>query len=764
MPPSKTSWIHAHYEEETIERAGKTIGVRRCRHCGTHFSLNSSTDTLTKHYRRDHDGARPPPRRRLPPSSPCNDPSVKRLRTAQSTLDMAVYRINNGDLPPALASLWAHCSWAHRVIELPQFLEVAAALRSSDCRLPSRAQLRAAQIHLAESLRARVVRQLRNYCRSSPLTVAIDGWTNVNTAKVTNVVIICGGEAYYWCSIVNSSHHNTALWLRDPLVTVLNNIKAEGLVFSALVADNERVNHKLWEQLVEPFPFLIRSPCAAHLVQLCVIKALELPGIERVLTDMEELLCQFRLKVNRLQLKEVQVAAKKAPLNVLRPCDTRWSSQLYAADRLYQLKSFVDLVIEQPPQFWVNIQQIIEFLKPFQVATDVIQQDSSTLFDTYTHFMALLTHVRSIKPTSMFYLAKDDVTNVIIDMWEKHININAIICCAILSFDSSVKEMFDKQIHAAELWFFNFSAKYAQAWTLSTTTDYEQLRREVKSQWANFTARASDSNFCTLASDIDDLRAQHRDEGRPFDPRAVWHMHLTHAPVIAHSAVALLSVAASEAAVERTFSAQGDVHSDRRNRLADRAVEAEMFIKFNEGTVKAVEQWEEEGKDKRKPRRRRRIAVPKLVMEMSEDVAEEEIDEGAVSVKSLFTRPERKAAESDLDEEQNHPEGKQDSEAEPAAAASAVVSAVPPPSNEDATLAFIRAYVKNHGIQAHFRWRDYHLQQLEAAGQEWTPKMREGPVALKKKIMAWVRNQIEEEDEEKKEQQPSVAEEEKMVE
>ena len=42
---------------------------------------------------------------------------------------------------------------------------------------------------LAQSLRLRVIHQLRTFCRSSPLTIAIDGWTNVNTAKVTNVVI-----------------------------------------------------------------------------------------------------------------------------------------------------------------------------------------------------------------------------------------------------------------------------------------------------------------------------------------------------------------------------------------------------------------------------------------------------------------------------------------------------------------------------------------------------------------------------------------------
>jgi hypothetical protein len=116
--------------------------------------------------------------------------------------------------------------------------------------------------------------------------VAIDGWTDVNTSKVTNVVILCGGTAYYWCSIVNSHGHNTAVWLEPALARVLNGIREEGLIFTALVADNERVNRTLWELLLVHFPFLIRSPCAAHLIQLCVNKALELPLIEPIFTSM----------------------------------------------------------------------------------------------------------------------------------------------------------------------------------------------------------------------------------------------------------------------------------------------------------------------------------------------------------------------------------------------------------------------------------------------------------------------------------------------
>ena len=45
--------------------------------------------------------------------------------------------------------------------------------------------------------------------------------------------------------------------------------------------------------------------------------------------------------------------------------------------------------------------------------------------------------------------------------------------------------------------------------------------------------------------------------------------------------MALLSLSASEAAVERSFSAQGNVHTKLRNRMEETSVQDEMFIKFN---------------------------------------------------------------------------------------------------------------------------------------------------------------------------------------
>jgi hypothetical protein len=749
-----TSKAHRHYTKKKEVVDGKLTEWRVCRHCPTdkptRYSVNSSTSTLQKHIDARHGDAPPPPARSsssLSPSSSSfsllsDSPPAKRRCTVQSTLDNEVMKVDNSALLPVLAKLFARCSLAHQMVEFDEFVDAAQAIRFSTCPLPDRRQLRAALLAEAQCLRGRVIRQLRIFCRSSPISIAIDGWTNVNTAKVTNVVLICGGEAYYWCSIVNGSHHNRAVWLRDPLVEVLNEIKAQGLVFTALVADNERVNTTLWELLLAPFPFLIRSACAAHLVQLCVLKALELPVIDPILTTMEAVIRQFRYKVHRLKLKQVQLAAAGSSLCLIRPCDTRWSSQMYAAERLVKLKTFIDLVLPQTSLFWCELEQVINFLKPFQLATDVMQKDTSCLYDIYQQFKSLLRHVKSTPSTSIFRAAKDDVTNIIIDMWEKHINIKAIISCATLSFDTQLDPALEARTSEAEEWFWDFAAKYSMAWNLSLSTDYDELRRLAKSQWGEFEARAATSSFRRLDKDIADERVLASSQDRSFNPRLVWYLHLRHAPVLAHAAVALLSVAGSEASVERTFSAQGDVHSDRRNRLADITVEAEMFIKFNDRTVKRMEEWERDMKETKSKKRRKRpqTAAPSRGREMDEDDEEEE---GIPSIAGLFKRPERKEAAAEVQDEK---EEKQSLHSQPHAVASAAVVSVPAPPPADEVQRFIESYVRKYSIHSKYRWRDYHIQQLESAGAEWEPQpMMDTVDVLKRKIMAWVRGQTEKE-------------------
>jgi hypothetical protein len=345
----------------------------------------------------------------------------------------------------------------------------------------------------------------------------------------------------------------------------------------------------------------------------------------------------------------------------------------------------------------------------------------------FQQFKRLLQHVRGLQLTSIFQPAKDDVINIIIDMWEKHINLDAIIICAQLSFDSATDAIFQQdQLVAAERWFLDFAAKYAVYWQLSTASNMQQARNDALLEWSNFIGRSAGSCFDQLDDEIAALRTKHSSQGHRFNPRAVWNLHLLHSPIIAHAAVALLSVAGSEAAVERSFSAQGIVHSDRRNRMADATVEAEMFIKFNQRIVATAEQRSKNRKDNKK------AAEAEHCIEMVEEYEE---DEKLPSVAGVFGRPERKE---DGKEEERKQEGKEEN-AEEQEYQEPAVSAIAPAPAVDNVQAFIESFVSRHSIHASFRWRDHHMQQLEAEGLAWKPPMRDTDTVLKRKIMAYVR-------------------------
>ena len=60
-----------------------------------------------------------------------------------------------------------------------------------------------------------------------------------------------------------------------------------------------------------------------------------------------------------------------------------------------------------------------------------------------------------------------------------------------------------------------------------------------------------------------------------------WFELAVHVPLLSKVAVAIFSITPSEACVERSFSAQGLVHSDLRSNLEDSSVQAIMQVRMN---------------------------------------------------------------------------------------------------------------------------------------------------------------------------------------
>jgi hypothetical protein len=122
----------------------------------------------------------------------------------------------------------------------------------------------------------------------------------------------------------------------------------------------------------------------------------------------------------------------------------------------------------------------------------------------------------------------------------------------------------------AQAFIIDWGVKYLDHYQFIPRPCKGDLREKMDSQLVDFIA--SKNNFALL-----NFKNRLRNSGAV----TAWTTMLEGTPELAHVAVALLSICASEAPVERSFSIQDLVHSKVRNRSGDDLVEAQMFIQIN---------------------------------------------------------------------------------------------------------------------------------------------------------------------------------------
>lgn len=499
-------------------------------------------------------------------SSSSDTSSKKKQRTL---LDMA--KSSSADCLIAVACAFAANSIAYNVAESDSFRNMLRVIGYTGT-LPCRNSLRIAVGQQASNTRAQVAERLKG----AVVTLAADGWTNVKRQKVTNIVPMVNGVAYYWSSIVNTGE-NTAVWLASQLLPCIEALCDEyGARVVGLVVDNEAVNGAAHRLLLPKLPFLIHVPCAAHTIQLIVRSCLAKPEMEATVTQFVELVRHFDVKDHRIDLRLQQTALKVKHLVVQKPCDTRWSSLLNSAKRM--------LVIQEPvmhvcmkslptvtAEFWPKLNALVDFLKPFAVATDNIQRDSATLYTVYEQFIMLREHARK------YPWARSCID----ERWEKRVHVDAVTASAMLSFTDPVG--LSKQ--SAQKFIIAFGAAYISHYKLMSKSS-EEISDDLTMQLADFNGREGLFSELNKRIEVGKRAATTTSTEQKkiyFSPRKVWLLYSEMALGIV--AVALLSVSASEAAVERTFSTQGSIHSKSRNLLSSASIEAEMMMKFNSHTL-----------------------------------------------------------------------------------------------------------------------------------------------------------------------------------
>ena len=185
---------------------------------------------------------------------------------------------------------------------------------------------------------------------------------------------------------------------------------------------------------------------------------------------------------------------------------------------------------------------------------------------------------------------REDVIDTLRHEWDVNTHHSAIIICALYNFDASATSFPAEQMTSAIDWLtLEWGLVFLLQYGLS---DYDERRAR---QWRS--AFISTRTSCSEKATMDRRRAglssvqTEPDNGLHWHrarSRATWGLYMNTAPELAACALALLDFTASEAAAERSFSRQGLISHQARNRLSDNSVQMRMAFSFNKRAMQSL--------------------------------------------------------------------------------------------------------------------------------------------------------------------------------
>jgi hypothetical protein len=538
------------------------VDKKKCTsNCGKTFSLATSTTVLKRHLSKKHNIKAQ--------DQDKDDETTKNQLENENIIELA-----EKDVCKAFSIAFAKNSLPYSLFKNKYFCNALNLYKQIDAKLTPY-KLKEETLQIGNETEKDIIAKLS--LNQSPVTLAVDGWTNVRSNKVINLLLISNGVSYFYSSIENNEKHNDAVWLSSQLEVKIIKIIKEKVNVVAITTDNENLMKATCKKLKEVMPFLIDIPCSAHLMQLCLKSVLSIPKIHKIINEILDVVNIIKnSKENRKQLEELQITGKSSDvLTIIRPIEIRWASLISCIERLLLLRKYIDIIITNLNEsFWKNTNDLYIYLKPFKTSIDQIQKDNASLYCVSQNIQKIRDHFSSAEIPKSLRTIKKTVLDLINEKWDKHINMKIMNVIRFLNFEKD-QSIYDSAVDFIEQW----GSLYLTTFKIVPENDIEQIKDKLNFQVLQFIG--SLDKFSSLNTIIERNKRTCINLKKQFNPTIIWISFLSSYFALAKVAIALLSICPSEACVERSFSMQSDVHSLDRNRLLPELIEAEMKIKYN---------------------------------------------------------------------------------------------------------------------------------------------------------------------------------------
>ena len=310
---------------------------------------------------------------------------------------------------------------------------------------------------------------------------------------------------------------------------------------------------------------IFRVRCAAHSTQLI------LKDVERAVGFVGDSTARLKTLLKTYsgsaaredRLRNLQIAnGVQDPLVLSRPGETRWNSTLDCLWRCLKLQVHIEndpAGCPVPAECWSDFRRTLALCEPIGVATDRLQKETSTVWDTLTERKSIRTHLEGLREVPGMQEAAKTAADLVGKRAALHFNDHVYKAVAYLRPSTNQLATFtpeEREEMAA------FLEKSAAAWCARRKSALNLP--SFRSQLGKFVTRCEVSEDSATEAMV-----------------TFWEQKLSYWTDLAGFAMMLAQIAATEAAAERTFSKMKLTLAENRGRLADATLEAQLCLNVN---------------------------------------------------------------------------------------------------------------------------------------------------------------------------------------
>lgn len=466
--------------------------------------------------------------------------------------------------------------------------------------------------------------------------VQCDCWTNIRNESIMNFIITTPKPVFFKTLATKEERH-TGEYMHEQLSQIFEEVGAQRII--GCVTDNARNMTKAWELLAEKysdFPISYYG-CASHILNLLMGDIAKLQSVGVMLNSAKSIVKTVKNKLV-LTATFTRIQKEKLPAKEIQslklPVATRWASVMLCLESLKMNKSVLQTVaitevghneldkndrknILDDDVFWIKVEKFLSLLQPIKKWINIFQSDQSRISEVVEAFYEIRNHFETEVPNSPLLINEENKAIKAVEERER-------MCLKPIHFAANI---LDPKFRGKNLTCSNCNDGLQYIYKLASSSHIDGV--EPGEIFKNVAEYRSGSGFFAMEFVKVSM------ENKSISPIDFWRGICTDFP-LRKIAEALLTMPPTSAATERSFSAQGFIHSKKRNRLETSRAGKLTYVHHNlnllaEKKIRKIEEISFEGA---------MVAPVEVASTAREKPDEEEVEESTDSEESETTDEE----------------------------------------------------------------------------------------------------------------------------